>query len=264
MNFFNNAAATAGHQSTPEMIQKSQQQPQSQQQESSTKRGLTEEQTITMLHFFYLVRLSQQGFFSVIANAYPDLQVEALAYLCDKLVGNSLFLSTDAAAGVQKEKTKQVFDLLRKLHQGVDEPVGDDFTMTFKQVRDVMYNLVDKALQQPKMNGESSSLLPQPSPSEDSLQQQQQQQRRQQQSVWVVVPFTGMMDLTSIQLPSGTVPPPPPISAGTLYIYILLLLLCRTKSYAEAHCIRYNNINAKWNNNRLQQQQQTSTRLYSC
>lgn len=245
MNFFNNAAATAGHQSTPEMIQKSQQQPQSQQQESSTKRGLTEEQTITMLHFFYLVRLSQQGFFSVIANAYPDLQVEALAYLCDKLVGNSLFLSTDAAAGVQKEKTKQVFDLLRKLHQGVDEPVGDDFTMTFKQVRDVMYNLVDKALQQPKMNGESSSLLPQPSPSEDSLQQQQQQQRRQQQSVWVVVPFTGMMDLTSIQLPSGTVPPPPPISAGTLYIYILLLLLCRTKSYAEAHCIRYNNINAK-------------------
>lgn len=150
-----------------------------------------QQETLTLLHFFYIVRLAQKGFFTLISQKYPKVEPNALIHLCDKLVGSSLFVVKDPKEQVRSAKRNQVFDLLRKLHDGAPESIGDGFVTTFEQVRHLIYDFIgstathdDKASFEPL---QEHSTVPTSS--------------IQQPPVWIVVPFNGMVD--GLQQQSG-------------------------------------------------------------
>ncbi|KAI9313287.1 hypothetical protein BX666DRAFT_764605 [Dichotomocladium elegans] len=128
-----------------------------------------------MLHFFYMVRLAQKGFFSLVPDMFAGIEMEAIVYFCDRLVGSSLFLAPN------NNPEQQVFNLLRKLHDGVDEPVGPNYTTTYSQIRHAVQHAI------------KASLNPPLHPSE------QQSVNTLQPPVWVVVPFNSMIDLPQQQ-----------------------------------------------------------------
>ncbi|ORX47154.1 hypothetical protein DM01DRAFT_1339174 [Hesseltinella vesiculosa] len=102
-----------------------------------------EDETLTLLHFFYIVRLAQQGFFSLIASSYPNVEPKALVHLCDKLVGGSLFVVKDPLAQVRKNKRSQVLELLHKLHDGAPVPIDTGFSTTFENVRHLITHFLE-------------------------------------------------------------------------------------------------------------------------
>ncbi|ORZ18897.1 hypothetical protein BCR42DRAFT_234569 [Absidia repens] len=101
-----------------------------------------QQETLTLLHFFYIVRLAQKGFFTLISQQYPNVEPDALVYLCDKLVGGSLFVVKDPEEKVRSSKRNQVFDTLQKLHNGAPESIGGEFITTFEQVRHLIYDFI--------------------------------------------------------------------------------------------------------------------------
>lgn len=129
-----------------------------------------QQETMTLLHLFYIVRLAQKGFFTFISQTYPAVDPDALIYLCDKLVGGSLFVVKDPVEAVRSSKKEEVFDLLHKLHICAPEPIGDGYSTTFEQVQALIHDFIGSAA--------PSSSAPEPSD--------------QQPPIWLVVPFDGM------------------------------------------------------------------------
>lgn len=105
-----------------------------------------QEETLTLLHFFYIVRLAQQGFFTLISQSYPNVEPDALIYLCDKLVGGSLFAVKDPVDDIRSSKKSEVFTLLQKLHDGVDEPIDSQFTTTFESVQHLISHFIHSTM----------------------------------------------------------------------------------------------------------------------
>ncbi|KAI9493013.1 hypothetical protein BDB00DRAFT_405215 [Zychaea mexicana] len=168
-----------------------------------------------MLHFFYIVRLAQQGFFSVISSSFPDVEIDAIVYLCDKLVGSSLFAVKDGSTQVRETKQNAVFDLLRKLHSGSAEVVGEGYSTTFQQMKNMVHTLIESSLSQVQQQPSSSSTTANGSSSStsDNTQQQEQQQwplappnapppttQHCAPPVWLVVPFNSMIDMSALSL----------------------------------------------------------------
>lgn len=137
-----------------------------------------QQETMTLLHLFYIVRLAQKGFFTFISQAYPDVDPDALVYLCDKLVGGSLFVVKDPVKAVRSSKKVEVFDLLHKLHIGAPEPIGGGYLTTFEQIQALIHDFIGSAM---------------PSSTSKPIDQSPQQpQQPQQPPIWLVVPFDGM------------------------------------------------------------------------
>ena len=187
-----------------------------------------------MLHFFYIVRLAQQGFFSVISSSFPTIEIDAIVYLCDKLVGSSLFAVKDTSEQVRQSKHDDVFDLLRKLHSGSTDVIAQGYSTTFQQMKQMIYTLIQNSLsqaQQPSSElSTSSSTTTNTNDSNNStnnnnnhndhnINQQQQQQHNVPPHwplappnapppttqhcappVWLVVPFNSMIDMSSLSL----------------------------------------------------------------
>ncbi|KAI8145051.1 hypothetical protein BJV82DRAFT_46034 [Fennellomyces sp. T-0311] len=147
-----------------------------------------------MLHFFYIVRLAQQGFFSVISSSFPAIEIDAIVYLCDKLVGSSLFAVKDASDQVRQAKHDDVFDLLRKLHTGANEAVGEGYSTTFRQMKDMIRTLVENSLSQAQTNSSSSNwpLAPTNAPPPTT--------QHCAPPVFLVVPFNSMIDMSALSL----------------------------------------------------------------
>ncbi|KAI8384402.1 uncharacterized protein BYT42DRAFT_259616 [Radiomyces spectabilis] len=163
---------------------------------STSKRSPEYEQqrSLTLLHFFYIVRLAQQGFFTIISSVYPRLEPLAIVHLCDKLVGGSLFAAKDLSEEVRLSKRKEVFSLLRKLNDGVDEPIDEGFVTTFREIREIIHHLIDNSLDassDPQRAGWTQR-MPTPQSSTPSS-----------QPLLVVVPYNSMIDtsLLPIQAP---------------------------------------------------------------
>lgn len=147
-----------------------------------------QQETITLLHFFYIVRLAQKGFFNFISQSYPNVNPDALIHLCDRLVGGSLFVVKDPVKEVQSSKKAEVFFLLRKLHNGAPEPIGGGYSTTFEQIRQMIHDFIDSATtpsSQPIVQKTNDDHLPASSISESI---------KQQPPIWLVVPFNGMVD----------------------------------------------------------------------
>ena len=154
-----------------------------------------------MLHFFYIVRLAQQGFFSVISSAFPEIEMDAIVYLCDKLVGSSLFAVKDASDLVRQSKREDVFGLLRKLNAGTNEAVGEGYTTTYRQMKDMIGTLIENSLSQAQSSISSSSNSSS-SPSGWPLAPADAQPTTQHCAppVWLVVPFNSMIDMSALSL----------------------------------------------------------------
>jgi hypothetical protein len=162
-------------------------------QQSKELTARFEQETLTLLHFFYIVRLAQKGFFDAISQSYPEVEPGALIHLCDRLVGGSLFVVKDPIEQVRSDKRIQVFDLLQKLHDGVAEPIDDGYSTTFKQVRHLVFDFIE-------------STTPSITQQDDDKPQQYQNLQHPQQGhsnkgnqqgqspLWVMVPFHGMVD----------------------------------------------------------------------
>lgn len=135
---------------------------------------------ITMLQFFYVVRLAQQGFFSIVTTAYPQVEPNAIVYFCDKLVGSSLLDTQNSPEDVRTAKRAEALDLINKLHYGVEEPVGEGFSTTYKQLRD----LTQRLLSHGSMN---NTTVPTTATSQVAS------------PIWFVVPYASMIDSTTLQ-----------------------------------------------------------------
>jgi hypothetical protein len=151
-----------------------------------------EQETLTLLHFFYIVRLAQKGFFDAISQSYPEVEPGALIHLCDRLVGGSLFVVKGPTEQVRSDKRIQVFDLLQKLHDGVAEPIDDGYSTTFKQVRHLVFDFIESTT--PSITQQDDQL-----PRYQNLQHPQQGHSNEgsqqgQSPLWVMVPFYGMVD----------------------------------------------------------------------
>ncbi|KAI8092987.1 uncharacterized protein BX664DRAFT_357470 [Halteromyces radiatus] len=208
--------------STPEMLQRSSQENgiysatirQESAKQNSNMTTRFQQETLTLLHFFYIVRLAQQGFFTIISQSYPNIEPNALIHLCDKLVGGSLFVVKDPSEHVRQSKNNEVFHLLKQLHDGSTQPIDTGFSTTFEQIRHLIYDFIEstttmtsppsshqkqQTLSEQKGNildhtESQPSRLPLPTSLSTSSTQQQQQQQQQQQPVWLVVPFHGMIN----------------------------------------------------------------------
>ncbi|KAI8342052.1 hypothetical protein BC941DRAFT_178854 [Chlamydoabsidia padenii] len=156
-----------------------------------------EQETLTLLHFFYIVRLAQKGLFDIISQSYPEVEPNALVHLCDKLVGGSLFVVKDPVEKVRSEKRGQVFDLLRKLHDGAPESIADGFSTTFKQVRHLVFDFIDSTTSSssPFITQQSNLYQDNSIGYKDNMNEQPQQQY----PVWVMVPFQGMIGESHLQ-----------------------------------------------------------------
>ncbi|KAI8067926.1 hypothetical protein BC940DRAFT_319042 [Gongronella butleri] len=173
--------------------------------EDKTASALFEEETMTLLHLFYIVRLAQQGFFSVIASAYPNVEPKALVHLCDKLVGGSLFVVKDPLVSVRRSKKAHVLSLLHKLHAGANEPIDSGFSTTFENIRHLITHFLESTAISPfhlynptspsaPASPSNSDILPLPTTLQPNQPNQQQNQQQQNVApVWVMVPFQGMI-----------------------------------------------------------------------
>ncbi|KAI9303597.1 hypothetical protein BJ944DRAFT_99461 [Cunninghamella echinulata] len=148
-----------------------------------------QERTLTLLHFFYIVRLAQQGFFTLISQSYPNVEPNALIHLCDKLVGGSLFAVKDPVEDIRTNKQNEVFTLLQKLHEGVDEPIDDQFTTTFENVHHLITHFIHSTMPTLPSSSQSQQQVPDNNDHHNGNEQQQLPP-----PIWLVVPFTGMIN----------------------------------------------------------------------
>jgi hypothetical protein len=142
-----------------------------------------EDQILSILQFFYIVRLGQQGLFSIIEQEEPPVDIDSLTNICDQLVGSSLYAAKDPSMNNRSRHKNKLFDILHKLENGVDEPVYDGANTTFKQVK----RLVDQIWKNTK--------------DEKSVMQQYSRLPKQDDNeppTWIVMPYKSMMaDLSS-------------------------------------------------------------------
>ncbi|CAO3636860.1 unnamed protein product [Mucor fragilis] len=132
---------------------------------------LGEREAFAMIRFFYLVRIAQQGFLHLIANAYPTLESEAIIYLADKLVAGSMGgISTihhECTYGelTKNEAKKTARAIVFKLYSEADEPVGDGFKTTYKEIMQIAHVIAGQGIyeHQKKADGTCSTALFQPS-----------------------------------------------------------------------------------------------------
>lgn len=134
-----------------------------------------------MLHFFYLVRLAQQGFLYLISGAYPDLEPEAVIYVCDKMVGASVYAERSHHKSDKENFRRVAFRLMKDLVDEKDKPVAEGFKTTFKQIMDIIQSLIFQATTKEKSN--TTTIPP----------------------IWVVLPNISMLDNNTFAVP-GAVP----------------------------------------------------------
>ncbi|KAI8084005.1 uncharacterized protein B0P05DRAFT_535820 [Gilbertella persicaria] len=157
-------------------------------------RGLQEEEIWTLMHFFYLVRLAQQGFFYLISNMCPSIEPQALTFLADKMVGSSLYASRSPHEQSRKSHKAQVRRIVRDLHAELDEPIAEGFRTTYQQIMRLIHGLVDQSL------GEQDS-----KEKEGKEKQPQKPVGPTIPPVWVVMPYSSMMDGATFAMP-GAIP----------------------------------------------------------
>ncbi|KAI9478543.1 MAG: hypothetical protein EXX96DRAFT_619476 [Benjaminiella poitrasii] len=115
-----------------------------------------EQQILSLLQFFYIVRLGQLGLFEMMIDHVTkskkesapthDEYLKATTDLCDQLVGASVFLKTDPSPQIKSAKRQQVFSLLKKLDAGVDEIIPDQNQITFKDIRKLIKHIWDNTV----------------------------------------------------------------------------------------------------------------------
>lgn len=160
----------------------------------------------SLLHFFYVVRLAQQGFFQLIAASHPSLEPQAVQYVCDTLISNSI---RESRSNVGKDRlfyAETVWDVYTGLIDEREESVGKGFKTTYKDIMDAAHNLIDDAVSRPS----SSSSKDTSSSSSKSMDTSSPPQT--QPPIWFVMPYTSMIDphmltfsgsIPTLPLPSG-------------------------------------------------------------
>ncbi|GAA5797708.1 hypothetical protein HPULCUR_003100 [Helicostylum pulchrum] len=157
--------------------------------------GNVYKENMLLLHFFYLVRLAQQGFFYTISAAYPDLEPEALIYLCDKLITASLYAERLPDPLEKKAYRTTTYELMRNLVEEKDIPIAEGFKTTYKQVMSITQDLIYRSIkpsEEEVVGGDETSQSVKPLPTNIP-------------PVWVVMPYNGLMDNRTFALP-GAVP----------------------------------------------------------
>ncbi|KAK4521207.1 nuclear GTP-binding protein nug1 [Mucor velutinosus] len=132
---------------------------------------LGEREVFAVIRFFYLVRIAQQGFLPLIANAYPTLESEAIIYLADKLVAGSMGgISTirhelQYSEMVKNEARNTARDIALKLYKEANEPVADGFNTTYKEIMQIAHCIAGQGMyeHQKKMGDLSATTLFEPS-----------------------------------------------------------------------------------------------------
>jgi hypothetical protein len=153
---------------------------------------------MTMLHFFYLVRLAQQGFFYLISGAYPTLEPQAITYLADKIIGTSIYAGRSQSHD-RVPHLKSVSILVQNLMTAKDEPVAEGFKTTYKQIMNIIYHLMDQTL------NEEQSKNKQGGGAEGSVPKAATQPTTAIPPIWVVMPYSSMIDNQTFAMP-GAVP----------------------------------------------------------
>ncbi|KAI7902981.1 uncharacterized protein BX663DRAFT_542992 [Cokeromyces recurvatus] len=122
-----------------------------------------EQQILSLLQFFYFVRLGQLGLFEMMVNHVTALKkdssspthddyLKAITDLCDQLVGASVYLKTDPSAHIRTTKRQQVFSLLKKLDLGLDELIPDQEKITFKDIKNLIQHVWDNTVPEEDVN----------------------------------------------------------------------------------------------------------------
>jgi hypothetical protein len=150
----------------------------------------TEESFFSVLHLFYLVRLAQQGYFSVISHKYPALEPLAVRYICDKLVTSSLYTDKIADKEIKSARRKEIFEIIELLRKGADLPVGPGFKTTYKYIAKIIQDLIKQTLLQ-----------------HGNYEVKPQDMSATPPQVWIMMPYTSMIDnscLYPFSIPSMT------------------------------------------------------------
>ncbi|CAO3626372.1 unnamed protein product [Mucor hiemalis] len=149
----------------------------------------------SLLHFFYMVRLAQQGFFHLISGAHPSLEPQAVQYVCDTLISNSIRESRSPNSPHDRAfYTETVWEIYTGLIDEKDEPVGKGYRTTYKDIMNAAHALIDESISQPVSNKSVKTVnTPQP-------------------PVWFVMPYVSMMDSQMLTFPGSASPilPLPP------------------------------------------------------
>jgi hypothetical protein len=144
-----------------------------------------EDQILSILQFFYIVRLGQQGLFSIIAQVAPLVNIDSLTNICDQLVGASLYAAKDPSMNNRSRHRNKLFDILHKLENGVDQPVYNGANTTFKQVKHLVDHILENTKDEKSVMQHYSRL-----PKQDD--------NEQASPTWIVMPYQSMMtDLSS-------------------------------------------------------------------
>ncbi|KAI7871045.1 hypothetical protein BDF14DRAFT_1767869 [Spinellus fusiger] len=178
---------------------------------------------LELLRFFYLVRLGQQGLFSVLNQVYPDMDPNAITYVCDTLVSGALY-SKDPSKETRLRQQTHVTDILHHIHHGSDIPVSNEFKTTYKNIRDSMQHLMG-TMHTPQQQGQDeepfSSLHPSrtlpsqshaspsssssvASPTTSSFASAPTAPTPSIAPVWLLMPYTGMLDVGALQASLGS------------------------------------------------------------
>lgn len=134
----------------------------------------------------------------MISGAYPDVEPEALIYLCDKLVGASIYAERTAHEIEKKAFRATAYRLMRNLVARENIPIAQGFKTTYKQIMDIVQDLIYQ------------SLGPNPSKEEEKAVEEETDASKKSipanvPPLWVVMPHIGMMDNKTFAMP-GTVP----------------------------------------------------------
>lgn len=156
---------------------------------------------MTMLHFFYLVRLAQQGFFYLISGVYPTLEPQAITYLADKIIGTSIYAGR-STWNDRAPHLKTVSILVQNLMNSKDEPVAEGFKTTYKQIMDIIYHLMDQTLNEQQIKNKQESIT---SSDATTVKKATPKPTAAIPPIWVVMPYSSMMDNQTFAMP-GAVP----------------------------------------------------------
>lgn len=152
-----------------------------------------------MLRFFYLVRLTQQGLFHLISSSYPAIEPQAIIYLADKLVagsmGGAISMSMNERSDARRATRKISINLCKEL----DEPVAEGFKTTYKDIMQVANCLGGERLYEQKKK-EQNKNNHQP----DAAQALATEVATTGiPPIWVVMPYSSMMDNSNFALPGN-------------------------------------------------------------
>ncbi|KAI8997760.1 hypothetical protein BDB01DRAFT_846373 [Pilobolus umbonatus] len=140
------------------------------------KKLKAENQMLSLLHFFYLIRVGQQGLFTLLKDICPHVKLEDLTTVCDKLVGAAVYASKDSSQAIRGKKRLEVFDILKKLERGVDEPIDSESTTTYKQLRKTIDHIWDNTVDEKSL-----------------LSTQHMNEEHKQEYNWLILPFQNML-----------------------------------------------------------------------